>query len=449
MADTPVHPIQIAPMIDVSHRDFRQFMRLLTARAQLWTEMIKDEAITFSLGDSEKLDRMIGFDDDVEHPVVFQLGGSDPATLAHAAEVVAQRGYDEINLNVGCPSDRVACRGEFGAALMKKPDRVRECIHQMQRRVSIPVTVKTRLGVDTHDSWEFTRNFVAAVAAGGCKGFVMHARRAWLQGLSPAQNRNVPPLNYGRVRRLCDEFPDLRFSINGGVKDLDTAALLLDARRPPNLDGVMLGRAAIDTPAIFHDADPRFYGCPPPETARAGRGRILDAYADYLEERYADAPAVGLRAAGAMRPCHHLFHGLPGARLFARTIETGARASADAADGRIGGVITVSGLLRSAIAAVQESHPEILSLPLSAASVPYSWQKRRREIERADETGLATLLGTEQVVQEECLRFVAGLNPTFPLRPHPVRPSRPQVPIQPASPPATLHGWWGEGDDRL
>ncbi|CAE7359335.1 dusA, partial [Symbiodinium necroappetens] len=208
-------------MMEVTYKDFRYFMRLLSRRAQLWTEMVVDDTILHNT-ETEKCDRFLRYNE-AEHPIVCQLGGSDPSKLAQAAEIVQRYGYDEVNLNCGCPSSRVAGKGEFGCSLMKKKDVVREAIRAMSRAVQIPVTVKCRLGADEFDSPEFTRDFVRTVAQGGCKHFIIHARKAWLSGLSPAQNRTIPPLHYPRILDLCHQFPDLKFSINGGIADVGHA----------------------------------------------------------------------------------------------------------------------------------------------------------------------------------------------------------------------------------
>ncbi|CAE7756253.1 dusA, partial [Symbiodinium pilosum] len=266
-------------MMEVTYRDFRYFMRLLSRKAQLWTEMVVDDTILHNT-ETEKCDRFLRYNE-AEHPIVCQLGGSDPSKLAQAAEIVQRYGYDEVNLNCGCPSSRVAGKGEFGCSLMKKKELVRDAIHAMSRAVQIPVTVKCRLGADDFDSPEFTRDFVRTVAQGGCKHFIIHARKAWLNGLSPAQNRTIPPLHYPRILDLCSQFPDLKFSINGGIADIGHARALLGFPHqrldgeteelyssawgwpgvdvfsgstdacpavPPNLEGVMIGRGAMNTP---------------------------------------------------------------------------------------------------------------------------------------------------------------------------------------------------------
>ena len=228
-------------------------MRIFTRRAELWTEMINANCILYC--ERSKLPEFLDFGDE-EHPIVCQLGGNEPPQLAEAAQVVEQWGYDGVNLNCGCPSDRVAGKGCFGAALMKSPEVVRDCIHAMSRAVQIPVSVKCRLGVDNLDSAEFSREFVATAAQGGCKRFIIHARKAWLNGLSPAQNRSVPPLMYDRVVRLCHEFPDCDFTLNGGILDVKEARMqLYSPDTPPNLHGVMIGRGALANPCMLVEAD--------------------------------------------------------------------------------------------------------------------------------------------------------------------------------------------------
>jgi len=330
--------------MEVTYRDFRYFMRLLTKRAQLWTEMVVDDTVLHNL-EPVKCDKFLGFHS-IEHPVVCQLGGSDPAKLTEVAQVVQRYGYDEVNLNVGCPSCRVS-KGEFGCSLMKKKELVRDIVHSMSRSVQIPVTVKTRLGVDELDSLEFTRDFISTVAAGGCKHFIMHARKAWLKGLSPAQNRSLPPLMYERVLRLCREFPDLSFSINGGIGDIGHARALLgfpgserlpgetdglcrsawglDASQeftvPPNLQGVMIGRGAMNSPMMLWDVDHTMYGDPRP--AAPTRRSFLGAYRDYLEEMH--PPGDTSRSVGvihsAMKPTLGVFAGVRGNKVFRGTVD--------------------------------------------------------------------------------------------------------------------------------
>ncbi len=249
------HRLCIAPMMDRTDRHFRYLLRLLAPHARLYTEMITARALLH--GDAEKLLRFSG----AEHPVALQLGGSHPAELAAAARLGEAAGYDEINLNVGCPSDRVQA-GCFGAALMLEPQCVAECVAAMREAVGVPVTVKTRLGVDDHDSYEFAHDFIARVAAAGCDTFIVHARKAWLKGLSPKQNREIPPLDYPRVHRLKRDFPELCIVINGG---LTTVAQTLEQLE--HVDGVMLGRIAYQDSSLLAEIDAHVHGGHAPREA--------------------------------------------------------------------------------------------------------------------------------------------------------------------------------------
>ena len=242
--------LSVAPMMDRTDRHLRYLLRLLAPHARLYTEMITARALL--RGDAERLLRF----DATEHPVGLQLGGGDAGELAAAARLGEAAGYDEINLNVGCPSDRVQA-GCFGAALMLERARVAECVRAMRAEVAVPVTVKTRLGVDEHDSYEFVRDFVGEVAAAGCGTFIVHARKAWLSGLSPKENREIPPLDYPRVYRLKREFPELRVVINGGFVTLEDSVAQL-----AHVDGVMLGRAVTQDSWLLARLDERLYGGP-------------------------------------------------------------------------------------------------------------------------------------------------------------------------------------------
>ena len=252
-------------MMDRTDRHFRYLLRLLAPHARLYTEMITARALLH--GDAEKLLRFAG----AEHPVALQLGGNDPAEFAAAARLGEVAGYDEINLNVGCPSDRVQA-GCFGAALMLEPQRVAECVTAMREAVRVPVTVKTRLGVDDHDSYEFVHGFIERVAAAGCDTFIVHARKAWLKGLSPKQNREIPPLDYGRVHQLKRDFRELRVVINGG---LTTVAATLE--QLGHVDGVMLGRIAYQDSSLLADIDARVHGNDAPSEAT-----VLAHYVRYV-----------------------------------------------------------------------------------------------------------------------------------------------------------------------
>jgi tRNA-dihydrouridine synthase A len=257
-------------MMDRSDRHFRFLTRLLAPHALLYTEMITARALL--RGDAQRLLRF----DVAEHGVALQLGGSEPDELAAAARLGEGEGYDEINLNVGCPSDRVqaAC---FGAALMLDAPRVADCVAAMRAAVRVPVTVKTRLGVDSHDSYEFVHRFLTTVSAAGCETFVVHARKAWLQGLSPKENREVPPLDYARVHRLKRDFPALAIVINGGLVDLQGTLEQLSA-----VDGVMLGRAAYQDPWLVAALDSALYGGEVPTLER-----VLEAFVPYVEREVA------------------------------------------------------------------------------------------------------------------------------------------------------------------
>jgi tRNA-dihydrouridine synthase A len=258
-------------MMDRSDRHFRFLMRILAPHARLYTEMITARALLH--GDAARLLRF----DAAERPVALQLGGSAPHELAAAARLGESAGYDEINLNVGCPSDRVqaAC---FGAALMLDAPRVADCVAAMRAAVAVPVTVKTRLGVDDHDSYEFVQGFLATVAAAGCDTFVVHARKAWLQGLSPKENREIPPLDYPRVHRLKRDFPALRIVINGGLTALDASVRQLE-----HVDGVMLGRAAYQQPWVVAELDRALFGGPEHDTL----ARVLERFLPYVERELA------------------------------------------------------------------------------------------------------------------------------------------------------------------
>ncbi|CAK9002819.1 unnamed protein product [Durusdinium trenchii] len=383
MAGSDGRPLlQIAPMMEVTYRDFRYFMRLLTRRAQLWTEMVVDDTILHNL-DTEKCDRFLGYDKK-EHPIVCQLGGSDPSKLAAAAEVVQRYGYDEVNLNVGCPSCRVATKGEFGCSLMKRPEVVRDAIHAMSRVVQIPVTVKCRLGVDDCDSQDFTREFIQTVAQGGCKHFIIHARKAWLNGLSPAQNRTIPPLHYPRILDLCERFPDLNFSINGGIADVGHARALLNfpTQRlegenselysaawgwssetgqacpvPPNLQGVMIGRGAMNTPCMLWDVDHSMYGEEKP--APMTRRKLLENYRLYLEEAHGDGSTVGSTHL-ALKPTLGMFAGLRGNKAFRCTADTAMRKKNEEG--------AAANVLKLAMEAVEAANPGILDEVLPATT---------------------------------------------------------------------------------
>jgi tRNA-dihydrouridine synthase A len=293
----------VAPMMDWTDRHCRVLHRLLSSRVRLYTEMVTADAILH--GERE---RLIGFSD-IEHPVALQLGGADPRKLAEAARIGAERGYDEINLNVGCPSDRVQS-GCFGAALMKEPALVGECVAAMRAVLTIPVTVKCRLGVDEQDPAVALPALVESCARDGVTVFAVHARKAWLSGLSPKENREVPPLDYGPVYALKRSRPELTIIVNGGIASLDEAVAHL-----AHVDGVMLGRAAYQNPAILAEADRRLFGEPARDVNEA-----VEAYIDYLGCQL----AKGVPLNALTKHMLGLFHGQPGARLFRRHLSQNA-----------------------------------------------------------------------------------------------------------------------------
>lgn len=304
---TPDRHLCVAPMMDWTDRHCRAFHRVLTRRAVLYTEMATSPAVVH--GDAE---RLIGFDAG-EHPVALQLGGSDPAELATAAAMGEAFGYAEINLNVGCPSDRVQS-GRFGACLMREPGLVAECMQAMASAVAIPVTVKCRIGVDEQDPHDALFSFVETVAAAGVKTFIIHARKAWLKGLSPKENRDIPPLDYALVRALKANRPDLEIILNGGLESLAHGLAEQDGT-----DGIMLGRAAYHTPWTLAEADSRIYGTADPVNTRL---EAIDAYRPYIA-RQLDA---GVPLHAMTRHMLGLFHGCPGARQWRRTLSERANA---------------------------------------------------------------------------------------------------------------------------
>ncbi len=298
--------LSVAPMMDWTDRHCRAFHRALSSRALLYTEMVTAPAVVH--GDR---DRLLGFDAG-EHPVALQLGGSDPAQLAEAARIGAAYGYDEINLNVGCPSDRVQS-GKFGACLMREPELVADCMAAIIEAVDIPATVKCRIGVDDQDPETSLFVTVDASAAAGVDTFIVHARKAWLKGLSPKENRDVPPLDYGLVRRLKRERPHLSISINGGIGSLDEAEAHLDDADGVQLDGVMLGRAAYHEPALLGQADRRIFG---EAVEDVDAYAAIERYRPYLVARLAEGVALPAMA----RHMLGLMHGRPGARAFRRIL---------------------------------------------------------------------------------------------------------------------------------
>jgi len=292
-------------MMDYTDRHCRYLLRLLSPHALLYTEMVTAQAVVH--GDVE---RLLAFDP-AEHPVALQLGGSDPLLLARAARLGAERGYDEINLNVGCPSDRVQS-GRFGACLMAEPGLVADCMRAMKEAVRVPVTVKCRIGIDDRDDYAFFERFIGTVREAGVDVFIVHARKAHLQGLSPKENREVPPLRYDVPERLKREHPELTVILNGGLKTVAQVTEWL-----PKFDGVMLGRQAYQEPYLLALLEARIFGRDglPPD-----RDTVVRAYADYVEHRLHE----GHRLQVMLRHVHGLYAGLPNARSWRRYLSENA-----------------------------------------------------------------------------------------------------------------------------
>jgi tRNA-dihydrouridine synthase A len=297
----PNRRLSVAPMMDRTNRHERYFLRLISRRALLYTEMISVSAVL--RGDQA---RLLGYDP-LEHPLALQVGGAEPEALAASARIAEDLGYDEINLNVGCPSGRVQ-QARFGACLMAEPELVARCVAAMGEAADLPVTVKTRIGIDQRDSYEELAHFVRKVAGAGCRSFAIHARKAWLQGLSPKENREVPPLDYDRVYRLKQDFPDLEIVLNGGVLDLDQTEAHL-----ARVDGVMIGRAAYQDPYVLAEADRRLFGDPGPAPSRE---EVVRALLPYAERQCAQ----GVPVKAITRHILGLFNGLSGARLWRRSL---------------------------------------------------------------------------------------------------------------------------------
>ena len=289
--------LSVAPMMDWTDRHCRYFHRLLSLHAMLYTEMVTTGALVH--GD---VPRHLDFNAE-EHPVALQLGGSDRAELAHCARLGEQWGYDEINLNCGCPSERVQ-RGSFGACLMAEPQLVADCVKAMVDSVQVPITVKHRIGIDKSESYEFVRDFVGAVSEAGCQVFLVHARNAWLKGLSPKENREVPPLRYEMVQRLKRDFPHLTIAINGGIT---TGAQV--AEQLERVDGVMIGREAYRNPWWLSQWDAQFFG--EPERSGLTRESVEEQMTDYMVR---EAAAHGTPWSAVARHMLGLRNGLPGAR---------------------------------------------------------------------------------------------------------------------------------------
>jgi tRNA-dihydrouridine synthase A len=325
--------ISVAPMMDWTDRHDRYFLRLITRHALLYTEMVTADAILH--GDRDRLLRF----DAAELPVALQLGGSEPEKLARCARIAGDYGYSEVNLNIGCPSERVQS-GRFGACLMAEPALVGTCVAAMLAATVLPVTVKTRLGIDDLDSYDHLRDFIGAVAQSGCRVFIIHARKAWLKGLSPRENRELPPLQYDTVYRLKRDFPGLTIVLNGGVQTLDEAG-----RHLRFVDGVMLGRAAYQNPYLLADVDARFFGA---DVSPLTRQEIIERLLPYVVREL----RAGVELKHITRHILGLFQGQPRARAWRRHL-------AEHAHHPDAGI----GVLRAALAHVQPP-----AAPLDAAA---------------------------------------------------------------------------------
>ncbi|CAD51870.1 hypothetical protein PFUGPA_02954 [Plasmodium falciparum Palo Alto/Uganda] len=365
--------IQVAPMINVTNRHFRAMVRIITKRAQLWTEMIVDNTLLYNLNN---LEEHLGFDNN-EHPIVCQLGGCDMNSMSEAAILVEQAGYDEININVGCPSTKVANKGAFGASLMKNPEQVRNIVYEIKKKVQIPVTVKIRTGVDNYDSFDFLKTFIETVSSVGCNHFIVHARKAWLKGLDPKQNRKIPPLEYYKVYDLCKLYPHLKFTLNGGIQTIQEAIALLNGYMPENynnnnnnnndtsnfiqidnyninpLNGIMIGRACMENITVLSQTDKLVYNQDIPSTAYSRR-TILEAYKKYLEKNslfYNLSSSFEL-----LKPVLGILKGMPGHRIFRNKLDTYIR--------NYTSTLPCSEILEKAIADVDHIAPGCLDLPL-------------------------------------------------------------------------------------
>jgi len=298
-------PISIAPMMDRTDRHYRYFMRQITQQTLLYTEMVTAQAITY--GDR---DHLLGFTPD-ERPLILQVGGDNPTSLADCARIALEFGYDGINLNVGCPSDRVQS-GNFGACLMGQPELVADCIAAMMAAGPLPVSVKHRIGVDDIDRYDDMANFVSVLSQTGCRHFTVHARKAWLQGLSPKDNRTIPPLRYGDVHRLKAEFPHLWIEINGGFKSLEQITEQLN-----RVDAAMVGRAAYDHPYLFAEVDRRLFG---DGQALRLRYEVVEAMLPYIDHW----TSKGLKLNKITRHMLMLFAGQPGSRRWKQILTEGS-----------------------------------------------------------------------------------------------------------------------------
>ena len=297
--------LSVAPMLDWTDRHCRYFHRLLSQQTLLYTEMITTGAILHGKGDFLEYNEQ-------EHPLALQLGGSNPVDLAACAKLAGERGYDEVNLNVGCPSDRVQ-NGRFGACLMAEPELVADCVSAMKEVTDIPITVKTRIGIDDQDSYEFLTKFVSTVSEkGGCEQFTIHARKAWLSGLSPKENREIPPLDYDRAYQIKRDFSDLVIAVNGGITTLEQTKEHLQ-----HLDGVMIGREAYHSPFILAEVDQQIFGL---DTPIKKRSQVVEEMYPYIERELSNGASLG----HISRHMLGLFQSMPGARQWRRYISENA-----------------------------------------------------------------------------------------------------------------------------
>lgn len=338
-------------------------MRLLTRRSQIWTEMIVDQILTHNESEERVLKEHLDFCT-VEEPLVLQLGGCNPESLARATRIAYDYGYrSEINLNAGCPSCRVAGKGEFGATLMKKPHLVQECLKAMSQAAPVSISLKTRLGVDELDSNEFFDSFVDSILSTPFSGsanfsLVVHARKAWLNGLSPAQNRTIPPLNYDRAFAVCGSKPGLkRWYLNGGIETLEEAVKIFSCA-PLNMEGVMMGRAAMSTPCVFANADVLLYGEETNPITATTRRSLLEGYCDYLHDKYSVDPDRTVTSGMvflAMKPVLGIFHGMRGNKYWRNSLDKFSR------DADLRKELGVAGIIKEAL---QEVDNNILDYPL-------------------------------------------------------------------------------------
>ncbi|MGF1854582.1 tRNA dihydrouridine(20/20a) synthase DusA [Vibrio satsumensis] len=297
--------LSVAPMLDWTDRHCRYFHRLLSQQTLLYTEMVTTGAILHGKGDFLEYSEQ-------EHPLALQLGGSNPVDLAACAKLAGERGYDEVNLNVGCPSDRVQ-NGRFGACLMAEPELVAGCVSAMKEVTDIPITVKTRIGIDDQDSYEFLTKFISTVSEkGGCEQFTIHARKAWLSGLSPKENREIPPLDYDRAYQIKKDFSDLVIAVNGGITTLEQTKEHLQ-----HLDGVMIGREAYHSPFILAEVDQQIFGL---DTPIKKRSQVVEEMYPYIERELSNGASLG----HISRHMLGLFQSMPGARQWRRYISENA-----------------------------------------------------------------------------------------------------------------------------